>query len=405
VHQRAQHLLEHKLSQCEDQLSEAKAEYSSLKFEYESYKLKAQTAFKKQKTQSDVNPDEQKHYLDEIDKLKRIVQELQQNLTLSNEKFKLLEKENYLLQDEYALCLERNTKLISELKEKEAECKLQSGRLEQRNLVYTAERDEALKIESQTKQAEEKLRTLSVQSSKSINLLQVELAEFKQEVVRLKRELAETQQLLANQTAQKLIETNLDVKAIKEQVDNRNNFILGPASTTSTFDDLLLQKVNSPPNTTKTTKTLEELLNEPNLFYSSTSNSDDTKLLLNQIEQQKSDLNKSKRQLEHLSELLNESELNNSRLSDQINLLKEEIRRLERNQQREKSISNMEYLKNVVYKFLTFTSIQERAQLLPVLSTMLKLSQEEQNTIMSIKVLPNNSEAAAGWSGYLPKWT
>jgi hypothetical protein len=86
-------------------------------------------------------------------------------------------------------------------------------------------------------------------------------------------------------------------------------------------------------------------------------------------------------------------------------LLKEEIRRLERNQQREKSISNMEYLKNVVYKFLTFTSIQERAQLLPVLSTMLKLSQEEQNTIMSIKVLPNNSEVAAGWSGYLPKWT
>ena len=86
-----------------------------------------------------------------------------------------------------------------------------------------------------------------------------------------------------------------------------------------------------------------------------------------------------------MNELLNESELNNARLTDQINLLKEEIRRLERNQEREKSISNMEYLKNVVYKFLTFTSTQERAQLLPVLSTMLRLSQEEQNTIMSIK--------------------
>lgn len=45
----------------------------------------------------------------------------------------------------------------------------------------------------------------------------------------------------------------------------------------------------------------------------------------------------------------------------------------------------MEYLKNVVYKFLTFTNQQEKAQLLPVLSTMLKLSQEEQHEIMSVK--------------------
>lgn len=88
-------------------------------------------------------------------------------------------------------------------------------------------------------------------------------------------------------------------------------------------------------------------------------------------------------QLDHLSELLNESELNNNRLSEQINLLKEEIRRLERNQEREKSISNMEYLKNVVYKFITLSTPQEKSQLLPVLTTMLKLSQEEQQTIMN----------------------
>ena len=79
------------------------------------------------------------------------------------------------------------------------------------------------------------------------------------------------------------------------------------------------------------------------------SQSSDSKQVLNQMNQLKTDLTKSKVQLEHLSELLNESELNNNRLSEQINLLKEEIRRLERNQEREKSISNMEYLKNVVF--------------------------------------------------------
>ena len=54
----------------------------------------------------------------------------------------------------------------------------------------------------------------------------------------------------------------------------------------------------------------------------------DTQNLLAQMDQLKADLVKSKKQLEHLNDLLNESELNNVRLTEQINLLKEEIRRL-----------------------------------------------------------------------------
>ena len=49
----------------------------------------------------------------------------------------------------------------------------------------------------------------------------------------------------------------------------------------------------------------------------------------------KNDLNKAKIQLEHLNELLNESELNNVRLTEQINVLKEEIRRF--------LLSNLQY--------------------------------------------------------------
>ena len=45
----------------------------------------------------------------------------------------------------------------------------------------------------------------------------------------------------------------------------------------------------------------------------------------------------------------------------------------------------MEYLKNVVYKFLTFTNHEEKTQLLPVLTTMLKLSPDEQTAIMSTR--------------------
>ena len=49
-------------------------------------------------------------------------------------------------------------------------------------------------------------------------------------------------------------------------------------------------------------------------------------------------------------QLLNESEATVMRLTEQAKILKEEIRRLERNQEREKEAANMEYLKNIFLK-------------------------------------------------------
>ena len=53
-----------------------------------------------------------------------------------------------------------------------------------------------------------------------------------------------------------------------------------------------------------------------------------------------------------ISQLLNDSEATCLRYNEQVKILKQEIRRLESNQQRENSISNMEYLKNIVYKVM-----------------------------------------------------
>ena len=129
INQRAVQLIESKLHLTEEQLKECKSELSTLKSEYDAYKLKAQHAFKKQKEQSEtttsnLNSAEMKAYVNEIEELKLAITQLTDKLNLSDEKFKLLEKENYLIQDEYALSLERNTKLISELKEKETEWKI-----------------------------------------------------------------------------------------------------------------------------------------------------------------------------------------------------------------------------------------------------------------------------------------
>jgi len=242
---------------------------------------------------------------------------------------------------------------------------------------------------------------MSLKNNQTINLLQSQLEEAKDDLNRLNKELNETKETSQQQgnvfsRSSSRFSPGLNETNFNHVENSKNNFILGISTNDQKIphgddiENLLSQSTSSSPkDTRKNSKTLEQLLNEPSQTLSPTNafsfQSNDTKLLLNQIDQYKSDLNKSKLQLEHLNELLNESELNNARLTEQINLLKEEIRRLERNQEREKSISNMEYLKNVVYKFLTFSSTQERAQLLPVLSTMLRLSQEEQNTIMSIK--------------------
>lgn len=131
-----------------------------------------------------------------------------------------------------------------------------------------------------------------------------------------------------------------------------------------------------------------------------------------------------KSQLLETTELFNESELNNQRLNEQVTLLKDEIRRIERNMDRADSISNLEYLKNVVLKFLIFKSPPERLQLIPVLVTMLKLSPEEQVQLVraanlsttfdensktdessSSQQITNDAAAASSsWSSYLNIW-
>ena len=51
-------------------------------------------------------------------------------------------------------------------------------------------------------------------------------------------------------------------------------------------------------------------------------------------------------------QLMNESEADVMRLTEQVKILKEEIRRLERNTERERETQNLEYLKNILIKVL-----------------------------------------------------
>lgn len=113
-------------------------------------------------------------------------------------------------------------------------------------------------------------------------------------------------------------------------------------------------------------------------------------------------------------------------------MLKEEIRRYERNSQRDShlglvaspvssptaspdsAIARNEYLKNIVVKFLQLPSSAtgERSSLVPVLATLLALSPEERDILTKIATSGSFSKepldatsSGQNWSAYLASWT
>jgi chromosome segregation ATPase len=91
-------------------------------------------------------------------------------------------------------------------------------------------------------------------------------------------------------------------------------------------------------------------------------------------------------QIDQLTKAYLDSESTNSLLSEQIDALKEEIRRIQRGNDRIELVNNLEYLKNILFKFLTLDSsqVEQRRRLIPVLSTVLKLSPDEVNKLNTL---------------------
>ncbi|KZS15205.1 putative GRIP and coiled-coil domain-containing protein 2 [Daphnia magna] len=115
------------------------------------------------------------------------------------------------------------------------------------------------------------------------------------------------------------------------------------------------------------------------LLLSSQLASEDTVVFPNEsvmisYEQHRESLAIVEKRCKHLAALLAESEANEARFSQLADALKEEIRRAERSEERQKHIENLEYLKNVVLKFVTLPRGEERSRLVPVLTTLLRLS-------------------------------
>ena len=103
-------------------------------------------------------------------------------------------------------------------------------------------------------------------------------------------------------------------------------------------------------------------------------------------------------------ELLEESEAANVLLTEQNRVLKEEIRRLERAMSRTELAQNLEYLKNVLVKFVSLENgSSEKRQLVSVLKTILKLNEEEESILVqdATRNTEPSAQGSSTWTSYI----
>lgn len=147
-----------------------------------------------------------------------------------------------------------------------------------------------------------------------------------------------------------------------------------------------------------------------------------------ELVQMKKQITEQESKLVHLTALLSDTEQDLAKHVQMNKLLKEEIRRQQRSEEREKHAENLEYLKNVIFKvhskalgvmiahfvskfipmdfflfqFVTLHSGDERSRLVPVLNTILKLSPDE---TQKLNAVAKGESGIKGWANYLPTWS
>ncbi|KAM7303625.1 GRIP and coiled-coil domain-containing protein 2 isoform X3 [Ixodes scapularis] len=380
-HQRATKTLESKIASLKEVLATTQSELETTKAEFDNYKVRVHTVLKQQKKSTAPSGDASGGDSDAQEKMHSVIEQLRLRIKDLTEQLEVGQSEAEAAQEEYDRLAQRHQLVASELEAREREWK---HRLEEALKQKTLE----MGIELE-KQLEQQYETLSSKFQKKISQKEQEhqsALESQQEAFEeLKREMSELQQKLPTVQQDDVVPFDITTQ---ERQDGEGSESISPipAIPAKPLPWGLVPTGGFVP--------LEQLLRGEEDPVP-----DDPDILLSKVTE-------AQRKVDHLAELLNESESSNLRMTEQIRVLKEEIRRLERNQEREKHAQNLEYLKNIVMKFATLRGGSEKERLVPVLTTMLKLSPEEQKELQMVVSGESQADAAAGsgWGGYLPRW-
>ncbi|RLW07536.1 hypothetical protein DV515_00003741 [Chloebia gouldiae] len=394
-HQRTMSACQQKIATLQEECRAAQAEQASVTSEFESYKVRVHNVLKQQKNKSTART-ESEGAKQEREQLEMVIDQLKVKLQDAQHNSQMNASELQALQSEHDTLLERHNKMLQETVAKEAELREKLCTIQSENMVIKTEHAQALSQLTAQNEAlrnnfRDQVRNLQEEHRKTVETLQQQLSRVEAQLFQLKSEPSTRGPAVSNLATKSLRERRntdlpvLDVHTVaREEGEGMETTDTESVSSASTYVQSLEQLLNSP-----------EAKPEPSQWQAD--------LTKDELIQK---LNTTAKSADHLNELLRESEATNAILMEQIKLLKNEIRRLERNQEREKSVANLEYLKNVLLQFIFLKSGSEKERLLPVIDTMLQLSPEEKGKLVAIAQGEEESTSRpSGWASYLHSWS
>ncbi|KAI1241665.1 hypothetical protein IHE44_0005151 [Lamprotornis superbus] len=390
-HQRTMSACQQKIATLQEECRAAQAEQAAVTSEFESYKVRVHNVLKQQKNKSAART-ESEGAKQEREQLEMVIDQLKVKLQDAQHNSQLNASELQALQSEHDTLLERHNKMLQETVAKEAELREKLCTIQSENMVIKTEHAQALSQLTAQNEAlrnnfRDQVRNLQEEHRKTVETLQQQLCRVEAQLFQLKSEPSTRGPAVSNLATKNLRERRnvdlpvLDVHSVaREEGEGMETTDTESVSSASTYVQSLEQLLNS-----------SEAKPEPSQWQAD--------LTKDELIQK---LNTTTKSADHLNELLRESEATNAILMEQIKLLKNEIRRLERNQEREKSVANLEYLKNVLLQFIFLKSGSEKERLLPVIDTMLQLSPEEKGKLVAIAQGEEESTSRpSGWASYL----
>ncbi|CAG8465794.1 15152_t:CDS:10 [Funneliformis mosseae] len=295
-----------------------------------------------------------------------------------------------------------NKKLESDLSFKTSELKHAQDKLR------TTERDRkrACELNAQLEKEFEKAQRAAKENSETVKSIQKQLDSFQEENEHLKAETearylanvkdfdhrltkaidAKEKSLIQkqeeNEALQKISEQlGEDLSQLRSELSRRNEHI----------DELQKQLANKIPSASVVRNAIR---NDNSRSSSPSSVTSRTSGNYTDMEERTSNVSEKDKdkdnllKLQHMAEMLNDSEAHVQRLLEQEKILKEELRKLDRLEKRQDL--SVEYLKNVVLKFFE-SNPADREPLVPVISTILQLSPDEVQSLKENAVDANSN--------------
>ncbi|GCC24572.1 GRIP and coiled-coil domain-containing protein 2 isoform X2 [Chiloscyllium punctatum] len=384
-----------KIAALQEECNVAKSEQAATVMDFESYKVRVHNVLKQQKSRS-VAQNEHDLTQEEKEQLQKVVDQLKAKLQETHCSLQANAGELQAVQLEHDLLLERHNKILQETVSKEAEIREKLCCVQSENVLLKSEHAQTVsQMTAQNEAAQksfcEQIQNLQEDHKKTVEMLQKQLTKMEAQIFQL-----QTESSLANpaplEPPGKILR---DRRNVETSVIDINSIDRGEG------EGMEMTETESVSSSNTQVASLEQLLTSPETALDIAQwQPEPTKEEITQK------LNTATKSIDHLNGLLRETEATNAILMEQITLLKNEVRRLERNQEREKSIANLEYLKNVILKFMFLNAGSEKQSLLPVIDTMLQLSPEERSKLSAIAQGEDESTSrSSGWASYFQNWS